>query len=179
MLVIDKTKEEGYFGERQALYSRIFFFFYQAIFYVCVGLVALAVFTMHLEIIAILGLISLVSIPVGRCQPYIDFVNKYIQPLKYFNHFQIIYEQIIPEEEKCLFGVHPHSVFGLGLLASMNSSKKGQLASMVGLGSRFILNFPIVGLILKLWGVRAVNPANVKKLMKEGKSIGLLPGGFE
>jgi hypothetical protein len=61
----------------------------------------------------------------------------------------------------------------------MNSSKKGQLASMVGLGSRFILNFPIVGLILKLWGVRAVNPANVKKLMKEGKSIGLLPGGFE
>jgi hypothetical protein len=91
MLVIDKTKEEGYFGERQALYSRIFFFFYQAIFYVCVGLVALAVFTMHLEIIAILGLISLVSIPVGRCQPYIDFVNKYIQPLKYFNHFQIIY----------------------------------------------------------------------------------------
>jgi len=50
---------------------------------------------------------------------------------------------------------------------------------MVGLSSRFILYFPIIGLILKMWGVKAVNPTNVKKLMKEGKSIGLLPGGFE
>jgi 2-acylglycerol O-acyltransferase 2 len=61
----------------------------------------------------------------------------------------------------------------------MNNSKTGHLSNMVGLSSRFILNFPIVGLILKLWGVRAVDPASLKKLMKEGKSIGLLPGGFE
>jgi len=29
--------------------------------------------------------------PIGRSQNYIDFVNKYIQPLKYFKHFEIIY----------------------------------------------------------------------------------------
>jgi 2-acylglycerol O-acyltransferase 2 len=50
---------------------------------------------------------------------------------------------------------------------------------MVGLSSRFILNFPIVGLLLKLWGLKAVDPNSLKSLMKEGKSIGLLPGGFE
>jgi hypothetical protein len=49
---------------------------------------------------------------------------------------------------------------------------------MVGLSSRFILNFPFVGAILKLWGVQAVNPTNLKRLMQEGKHIGLLPGGF-
>jgi len=60
----------------------------------------------------------------------------------------------------------------------MNSSKTGPLSNMVGLSSRFILNFPFVGAILKLWGVQAVNPTNLKRLMQEGKHIGLLPGGF-
>lgn len=61
----------------------------------------------------------------------------------------------------------------------MNSVKEGPLAHIVGLGSRFILNFPVTGAILKLWGVQAVNHKNLKQLMKKGKNIGLLPGGFE
>ena len=50
---------------------------------------------------------------------------------------------------------------------------------MVGLSSRFMLSLPFIGLPLRLWGVDAVNPANMKKLMREGKNIGLVPGGFE
>ena len=179
MLVVDKIKEEGYFGDKQATVSRVFFFFYQLILYVCIGIAIYAVLTFQFQILLALVIISIIQMPIGRSQNYIDFVNKYIQPLKYFKHFEIIYQEIIPDESRCLFGVHPHSVFGLGLLASMNSSKTGNLSNMVGLSSRFILYFPIIGLILKMWGVKAVNPTNVKKLMKEGKSIGLLPGGFE
>jgi hypothetical protein len=50
---------------------------------------------------------------------------------------------------------------------------------MSGLSSRFMLNMPITGLLLKLWGVQAVNPENLKNLMSKNRNIGLLPGGFE
>lgn len=36
-----------------------------------------------------------------------------------------------------------------------------------------------MGAIFKLWGVGSASSQNVKELMKEGKNIGLLPGGFE
>jgi 2-acylglycerol O-acyltransferase 2 len=42
-----------------------------------------------------------------------------------------------------------------------------------------MLFWPIVGLILRLYGVQSVHGSHMKKLMKEGKNIGLLPGGFE
>ena len=66
-----------------------------------------------------------------------------------------------------------------GLLANMNYQKHDALSRMVGLGSRFILNMPITGLLLRLWGVQAVDPSNLKRLMQKGQNVGLLPGGFE
>jgi 2-acylglycerol O-acyltransferase 2 len=77
-----------------------------------------------------------------------------------------------------MFGVHPHSVVALSLLALMNCMKTGPTSSLIGLSSRFALNFPITGLVLKLWGIEAVNHRNLGSLMKKGKNIGLLPGGF-
>lgn len=50
---------------------------------------------------------------------------------------------------------------------------------MTGLASRFIFNTPIIGLIFRMWGVDAVNPQNMKQLMKKDKTIGLVPGGYE
>ena len=50
---------------------------------------------------------------------------------------------------------------------------------MVGLGSRFALNLPLYGFHFKFWGLEPVNPDNLKKLMKNRKTIGMLPGGFE
>lgn len=66
-----------------------------------------------------------------------------------------------------------------GLLANMNYQPNDALSRMVGLGSRFILNMPITGLLLRLWGVQAVDPSNLKRLMQNGQNVGLLPGGFE
>ena len=50
---------------------------------------------------------------------------------------------------------------------------------MIVLSSDFALNVPILGALLKIWGVGSASNSNVKKLMKEGKNIGVLPGGFE
>ena len=61
----------------------------------------------------------------------------------------------------------------------MNYHNNDSLSRMSGLSSRFMLNMPITGLLLKLWGVQAVDPENLKNLMSKNKNIGLLPGGFE
>ena len=75
--------------------------------------------------------------------------------------------------------MHPHSIYSLGMLGSMNSSVNGPLSRMVGLGSRFLMNCSIAGALLRLWGLETVEPSNVKRLMRARKNIGLIPGGFE
>jgi hypothetical protein len=50
------------------------------------------------------------------------------------------------------------------MMANMNYDND-PLSGMVGLCSRFILNIPFAGLVLKLWGLQAVNADNLKRLM--------------
>ena len=66
----------------------------------------------------------------------------------------------------------------LGLISNINTDD-GIMSSMRGLASRFILNMPFLGFVLRIWGVDSVNPKKLKKLLAEKKTIGLLPGGFE
>lgn len=42
-----------------------------------------------------------------------------------------------------------------------------------------MLVIPFVGFFLRLWGVDSVDGGNIKKLMKSGKNIAIVPGGFE
>lgn len=53
-----------------------------------------------------------------------------------------------------------------------------KLTKMIGLSSRFAIAVPIIGLLFKFWGLRAVNASNLHKLMATNKTIGLVPGGF-
>lgn len=55
----------------------------------------------------------------------------------------------------------------------------GTFSNMTGLGSRGILLVPFAGAILRLWGIEGVDPQNLNRLMKAGKTVGLIPGGFE
>lgn len=166
MLVADKSMEEGPFGKRQRIASWAIMTAVQLLFHIPLALLLYAIFTLDLNLFLILGLLTLLQLPVRRSQSYIDFVNKVVQPFKYFDKFEIIYEEPITKETRCIFGVHPHSVFGMSLLLLMNSAKEGPLSNIIGLGSRFILNFPLAGAVLKLWGVQAVNHKNLKQLMK-------------
>jgi hypothetical protein len=56
--------------------------------------------------------------------------------------------------------------------------KKGPLSNMVGMASRFMLSIPFVGVILRLWGIEGVHHSNMRRLMRKGRNIGLVPGGF-
>lgn len=112
-------------------------------------------------------------------------MNKNARPIDYFQSFKRIYEESICEDEKCMFCFAPHAIFNLcifginiGIAFNMNADNS-KMSRMVGLGSRLFLLIPIAGLVPILWGVTGVNPKNVKKLMGEGKTVGLVPGGFE
>lgn len=65
-----------------------------------------------------------------------------------------------------------------GLLLNMNRGEQ-QIPDFVGLGSRFGFNVPILGMFLRLWGCSTVHKQSLKSLMKRGKTIGLVPGGYE
>lgn len=47
------------------------------------------------------------------------------------------------------------------------------------LGSRFIMNTPVYGYLMRLWGMEGVHSGNMHRLMSQNKNIGLVPGGFE
>ena len=54
------------------------------------------------------------------------------------------------------------------------------MENMIGLSSRFMYNIPFTGLMLRIWGVKSIDPNNLTALMKSGKKrIGITAGGFE
>lgn len=66
----------------------------------------------------------------------------------------------------------------LGMPSNLNADNS-KMSNMTGLASRALLSLPFIGAEIRLWGVESVNAKNIKRLMTEKKSIGLLPGGFE
>ena len=42
-----------------------------------------------------------------------------------------------------------------------------------------MLALPIIGLHFRFSGMQSVDPKNLKRLMKKGENISLVPGGFE
>lgn len=164
-------------------------FMFQMGFFVVAGILFYAMVTLNWPVLLFfLGIVLIQSTVKGRSPRYIRFINNYLKPLKYFKKIERIYAEDIPEEETTLFAFHPHSVFSygnpvnkVGFLGNMNliDDPKDKMSNMIGLGSRFILNFPIFGFHFAFWGVEPINPANLKSLMSKKKTIGLLPGGYE
>lgn len=167
-----------YFGKYQRFVACLSFGVFQCMLYVSTLVTFYAVVTLNIPLILILAKIVFLQSFARRSQKYIDFVNNVLQIRKYLSSFQVIYEEHPSDKQPSLFGIHPHGVFSLGLSSNMNYGT-GPLSRMVGLSSRFMLACPIVGLQLRLWGLEAVHGEHMKKLMGEGKNIGLLPGGFE
>lgn len=67
------------------------------------------------------------------------------------------------------------------MLANANNKNypNEKLTNAISLGSRFMLSLPIIGIHFKFWGIQSVDPQNLKSLMKKGKSISIVPGGYE
>lgn len=90
-----------------------------------------------------------------------------------FEHFQ---KTGIPKS-KTLLCYHPHGVMAYGVTILTYQYKFFE--SFVRLGSRFAINIPWGGLLLKLGGIQGINPQNLVELMKNEQNILMVPGGFE
>lgn len=112
-------------------------------------------------------MICVLQYPVKKSQRFCDFVNKYIQPVRYFKNLVRIKEETIPKDEKVMFGYHAHNIFAYSFLMNIITPDP-DAPWFVGLGSRFGYNAPILGLILRLLGTSTVNAANLKHLLKNG-----------
>lgn len=83
---------------------------FQAVMYMSLLLCFYAILTLNWELIALLAIISILQNLVHRNQTIINIVNKYIEPLNYFQSFTRIYEENIMESTS-IFCFHPHSIF--------------------------------------------------------------------
>jgi hypothetical protein len=85
-----------------------------------------ALFTLNIPMIIGLCAICLLQLTVTRNQTFIDWINKHCNMKHVYDSFEIINDwEGQPGEEKthkkCIFPFHPHSVYAMGVLCSMNS----------------------------------------------------------
>lgn len=165
------------FGKYQRGIAIASFIMVQSILYFMSFLIIYSLVTLNFPLIIFLSSISILQNMVSRSQRCIDFVNDFVQVRRYIRGYDLIFEQPIEKNEKCLFGIHPHGVLSICCTVNMNL-KNTPFADITGLSSRMMLLCPFVGLILRLWGVQSVDNNNMKRLMKKGKNIILIPGGF-
>jgi len=77
------------------LVSSLFFAILQLAFHGPILVLIYTLFTFDLNFIIGMLVVMVVQLPLRRSQKYIDFINKVVQPIKYFKHFEIIYEEKI------------------------------------------------------------------------------------
>ena len=98
MLTVDEAKVEGPFGRWQRPISLFTTFFYQFQYYITISTIIYSIFTGWWQFLAAMGVIMLLTIPLKRSQLFVTIVSKYLMPSKYFDKFEIIYEEVIPDE---------------------------------------------------------------------------------
>lgn len=152
--------------------------FFQLTFYCTPFLTFYAIYTLNWILITIIIFFMTVQHFAHKSEIFIRLVKKYCPPTKYFRRFLRIYDEEIDDGENTMFCIHPHSEFSYGVLVNMNADDT-KMSRMIGLASRFILYTPYTGLQVKLWGVQSVDKQNLKHLMSEKKTIGIVPGGYE
>lgn len=92
----------------------------------------------------------------------------------YFKEFTFLSEEQV-KPQRSLICAHPHNIFTLGLVLHLH----GNIRNCTHLATRLILRIPIFGLLLKQIGMESVAKANMLRLMRRGRNITLVPGGFE
>ena len=134
--------------------------------------------TLNIYICLFYVMVIVLQAQLKQSKGYVRFVTQVIQARRGLKEVKLIYEEEIKPEDKCMFGFFPHGVLAATVLVFMNFNN-GPMKNMIGLGSRFLLTLPFVGLFGRLWGLQAVNAHSIKTLLGKGTNIGLLPGGFE
>ena len=59
--------------------------------YIPAAVLIYGIIALDYRVLGILAAITILQLPVRRSQTCIDLVTKFVQPLKYFNNFQVIF----------------------------------------------------------------------------------------
>jgi hypothetical protein len=111
-----------------------------------------------------------------RSDKYKSFLRS-MNSFNYFKSFRLHFEEE-PKDNNCLFAFHPHGCMGVGVSQVMATNDFFYNNTIVCV-SRALTYVPISGLFAKLMGVEGVDNKTFERLMKEGKNLSFLPGGFE
>ena len=71
----------------------IMILFFQLTFYLSPFVTLYAFFTLHWPLIIIISTLLILQQFVGKSQFFVDMVNKYVQPLRYFRRFLRIHDE--------------------------------------------------------------------------------------
>lgn len=74
-----------------------------------------------------------------------------------------------------MIGAAPHGILTFAYILNAGQYYKGVRV----LSSRMMLAIPVNGIFLRWCGCYPVNATNMKKVMKKGDNLAILPGGFE
>jgi len=98
---------------------------------------------------------------------------------RFYDSYELIFEddEALLQSQRSIFPFHPHGIICGGMGITANSHPFFKDAEVVG--SRMATEIPWGGLVMKFYGIEGVNPENFANLMKEGKKIMFVPGGFE
>ena len=97
--------------------------------------------------------------------------------IQYFKRSSVMYEESLPANPKNLVCVHPHGIFCMGWSILFGRS---ELDNYLFCFSAALYKSPFFRLLAKTVGnPESADKASFTQLMREGKSLALIPGGFE
>lgn len=117
-----------------------------------------ALLTLNIELLIGIVVLIILQSRLKKIQKIADYIATHMHPAKAFNSFKIIddydeKDRIPDSKQKVVFGFHPHGVYALGFMCSFNQSNDPDFGSVTGLASNFILNLPVLGAVLRVWGI--------------------------
>uniref|UniRef100_A0A7S2CE87 Acyltransferase n=1 Tax=Florenciella parvula TaxID=236787 RepID=A0A7S2CE87_9STRA len=131
---------------------------------------------------AILGLVSLQYVTTPKYWPEFRQLIKDMDPRCYYDHCELHLPHGVEDikNEKSMLCYHPHGALCVGF--SWNGAHAPELKHIPAkwLVVDVLMHAPLFGRILRWIGnVGGADAGNMKRLMKEGSNIGIIPGGFE
>lgn len=131
-----------------------------------------------LDAVLTLGSIQLKGCLIGKSMWLLEWVRRRI------NHQQVLDPESHPTKENCIFAVHPHHVYNLGMMlnfikpfedGALLREVYGQIPVPLIADTVFLIRF--LSEYLRMSGCEPIDPDTIRKHLVNGLSVAISPGG--